>query len=186
MSLFRRRPTGAAAGWPYTPDDRDRVAWLDGLPQSDEGAALPVVLASDFRVFLVYLVQQSGEDLGGSGPMLVHADSEGLPVAVIEFLQPHAHLFGPPNDEAMFGHPLADRGLHPCGRFTVEHSSWIRAMERMNAVHPRHAPERFRRLSHYIVTFRDSTFECAANDLTASLHRGSLRSVVAEIAARLD
>jgi hypothetical protein len=185
MSLFRRRPAGAAAGWPYTVDDRDRVTWLDGLPQSDEGAPLPVVIATDFQVFLIYLVQQAQAELGGAGPMLVRGDSGNLPVAVIEFVRPYAHLFGPPNDEAIIGHPLASRGLHPCGRFTVEGSSWIRALERMNAVHPRHAAERFRRLSHYIVTFRDSTVECAANDLAASLHRGSLHGVVAEVATRL-
>ena len=186
MSWFRRGSAGSPGGWPYTPDARDRVVWLADAPHSDEGAALPVVLASEFRLFLVYLTQDTPPDWDGQSVTIVRADSEDMPVAVVEFLQPHAHLFGPPHDEAIIGHPLAGRGLHPCGRFTVEDSSWLRALERMDAAHPRHRPERFRLLTHYVFTFRESTFECAANDLAFSVRRGSLRGVVADVAARLD
>lgn len=185
MSIFRRRPEGRDAGWPYAPDARDRVVPLADVPRCDEGAALPVVLASDFRLLLIYLTQEKAADRDGASMTIVRADSEEMPIAVIEFQRHYAHLFGPPNDEAIIGHPLTARGLHPCGTFTVEDSSWIRALQRMDAVHERHAPGRFRALSHYVFTFRDSTFECAANDFTVSLHRGSLRGVAAEMAARL-
>lgn len=185
MSWFRRRSTESSARWPYTAD-HDRVVWLDDVPRCDEGAALPVVLASDFRVHLIYVTAEPSPDWVGRSVQVIRADSENLSISVVEFLQPYAHLFGPPNDEAIIGHPLADRGLHPCGTFTVEDSSWIRALERMNAVHPRHVPARFQRLTHYIFTFRDSTFECAANDLTVSRHRGSLREIVTAVAARID
>ena len=172
--------------WPYTPDQRDRLVWLAGAPQSDEGAALPVVLSSDFRLLLIYGIQEGAADRDrGEPPRVVSADSEDMPLAVVEFQRPYAHIFGPPDDEAIIGHPLAGRGVHPCGRWTVEESSWIRALERMDAVHERHAPERFRALTHYIFTFRGSTFECAANDLAVTVHRGPLRGVVAEMAARL-
>ena len=184
MSWFARRSGGSPGGWPYTPDARDRVVWLADAPPSDEGAALPVVLASEFRLFLLYLTPDAASDRGGS-PRIVSADTDDMSVAVVEFLQPYAHLFGPPNDEAIIGHPLAARGLHPCGRFTVEDSSWLRALERTDAVHERYHPERFRLLTHYVFTFRDSTFECAANDLAVTVRRGSLRGVVAEVAGRM-
>ena len=185
MSWFGRDPARPGWAWPYTPDARDRVVPMTDAPPSDEGAALPVVLASEFRLFLVYLTPDASAGARG-GPRIVSADSEDLPVAVAELLQPYAHLFGPPHDEAIIGHPLTSRGLHPCGRFTVHDSSWIRALERMDAVHDRHRPERFRLLTHYVFTFRESTFECAANDMAVSVRRGSLRDVVAEVAARLD
>ncbi|HEV3048917.1 MAG TPA: hypothetical protein VGX50_01330, partial [Longimicrobium sp.] len=109
MSLFRRRPTGANGGWPYTPDARDRVVPLADVPRCDEGAALPVVLASDFRLLLIYLTQEKPADWDGSSIVIVSADSEAMPVAVVEFQRPYAHLFGPPNDEAIIGHPLTGR-----------------------------------------------------------------------------
>ncbi|HEX8863370.1 MAG TPA: hypothetical protein VGC06_30595 [Actinomycetes bacterium] len=59
-----------------------------------------------------------------------------------------AWQWGPPNDEALQGHPLVDRGLRPYGVFRVEGSSWIRQLERMNRVHPQHRPEAFRDLCH--------------------------------------
>jgi len=71
-------------------------------------------------------------------------------------------MFGPPNDEGLHGHPLAERGLEPYGVFVVSPSSWLRALVRMNAVHPRHRDEHFDGLCHFVFTFHDSTFECIA------------------------
>jgi hypothetical protein len=170
--------------WPYTPDERDRVVLLADAPQSDAGAPLPVVLASDFRLLLVYLLQQYPRDWDGT-PRVVGADTDDLPVAIVEFQQPYAHIFGPPNDEAIAGHPLCTRGLRTYGAYIVEESSWIRSLERMNSIHPYHKPGRFQLLRHYAFSFHESTFECAANDHTVSVERGSLSAVVARAAARL-
>ncbi len=50
--------------------------------------------------------------------------SVGAPCpAVISFRRHRAFTFGPPNDEAFSGHPLASRGLHPYGAFEMQHSS---------------------------------------------------------------
>lgn len=186
MSWFRREPALAGCTWPYTPDERDRVVPLDDAPQSSVGAPLPVVLSSEHRLQLVYLLEETPPDWDGTWVRIVNPDSDDMPVAVVEFRHPYAHISGPPNDEAFIGHPLAGRGLHPYGAFLVEDSSWIRALERMNSVHEHHRPERFWKLTHYVFAFHDSTFECVADGLSASVRRGSLRGVVAEVAARLD
>lgn len=104
-------------------------------------------------------------------------DSDDL-CAVVRFQSPYAHMFGPPNDEAFSGHPLASRGLSPYAVFEVDHSSWLRALERMNSVHPYHRPERFAKFKHYVFAFHDSTFECVAESFGVSLHRGSVWSVL--------
>ena len=91
-------------------------------------------------------------------------------IAVARFVRPHAHMFGPPNDEAFHGHPLAGRGLERYGVFRVEDSSWIRQLERMNSVHALHNPERFSRLVHFVFSFHDSTFECVADDVEIAVH----------------
>jgi hypothetical protein len=75
-----------------------------------------------------------------------------------------------PNDEAFSGYPLADRGLMPYGAYRIERSSWVRRLERMNRVHENHRAERFDRLTHFVLTFHDSTFECVAERFHFETH----------------
>jgi len=98
--------------------------------------------------------------------------------AVVTFSAVYAHMFGPPNDEAFSGHPLASRGLTPYSAFEVLQSSWLRSVEKMNSVHPYHRPERFARYKHFILPFHDSTFECLAESFAVALYRGSVWRVL--------
>ena len=91
-------------------------------------------------------------------------------------------MFGPPNDEAFDGHPLASRGLTPYAEFEVIDSSWLRQLEKMNSVHPYHNRERFMaNLHHFVFAFHDSTFECIAASFSVSIHRGSLTASVEHV-----
>lgn len=100
-------------------------------------------------------------------------------MAVVKFQRCTAHIFGPPNDEAFAGHPLADRGLNPYGVFEVKCSSWVRALERMNAVHPRHNKERYmENKKHFVFAFHDTTFECVAEGFEIKVTTGSVRGMV--------
>ena len=163
----------------YEVDDRDEVVCLDGVPEPDAGAPLPAVVADEGHLLLAYLVGEPDPGWDGSYVNVVSPDSEGLATALVEFRRPYAHLFGPPNDEAFAGHPLAGRGLRPYAAFEILHSSWLRRLERMNAVHPRHDPEQFlasRR--HFVFAFHDSTFECIAQGYMVHQARGSMRMAV--------
>ena len=83
--------------------------------------------------------------------------------AFVRLLSPLMHMFGPPNDEALQGHPLWSRGLDYYGVFRVDQSSLVRGA--MNRVHPRHTGSLFEGHNHYIFTFHDSTFECVAKSM---------------------
>ena len=96
------------------------------------------------------------------------------PIAVIRFLRPYMHLFGPPNEDSISAHPLSSRGLYPCGAFRVERSSLVRHLERMNSVDESHDPKRFDLLNHYIFTFHDSTFECVAASFESTIEQVGL------------
>lgn len=98
--------------------------------------------------------------------------------AVVRFSQVYAHMFGPPNDEAFAGHPLASRGLCPYAAFEVVRSSWLRSLERMNSIHPYHRLEHFARYRHFILSFHDSTFECIAESFDVTMCRGSVWRVL--------
>ncbi len=183
MRLFGGR--AAAWTWPYTPDERDRVVPLEGAPEYDFGAPLPVVLASETQLFLLCLLNERSAPWHGSEESRGRPEETDPPVAVVEFRNPVAHLFGPPDEEIVAAHPLAARGLTAHDAHRVENSSWIRALERMGSVRPRHSPERFARLNHYVLAFHDSVFECAADGFSVTLRRGSMPAVLAEVAAAL-
>lgn len=153
----------------YEVDENDRVVALEGIPPSSAGAPEPVIIADERRVILAYHVQ-SAEIWDGKTVRI--EDTEGKePIALVR-LESRAHMFGPPNDEAFSGHPLATRGLHPYGAFRIEGSSWIRKLERMNRVHRAHEPARFLTLQHLVFAFHDSTFECVCRQFDVRTERG--------------
>ena len=140
----------------YAIDSRDRVIEIDIAPTPSTGAPEPLLLADDYAVALRYVTAESDRQTTDSG----------IQLAIVRFGS-WAHYLGPPNDEALSGHPLYERGLRCYGIFEVQHSSWIRLMEERNRVHDRHAPERFAQLRHFIIAFHDSTFECVAESVMA-------------------
>jgi hypothetical protein len=118
---------------------------------------MPALVATEQQLKVAYI----------AGPTEPTADET---IVVATFDRPYAHMFGPPNDEAFDGHPLAGRGLEPYGAFRVDDSSWIRRLERMNSVHEVHRAEAFAELTHFILAFHDSTFECVAADVGFAVH----------------
>jgi hypothetical protein len=170
----------------YSVDERDRVTELTDVPPSSVGAPLPLVIGDEHRLVLAYYVEESSPGRDGSTIRGVHRADAGEPVALVRFKFCYAHMFGPPNDEAFDGHPLASRGLHPYGAFEVSESSWIRRLERMNSVHPHHRPDRFWRRRHLIFAFHDATFECVCDGFDVRLTRGSIEAVVPEMMTLLE
>jgi hypothetical protein len=112
---------------------------------------------------------------------MVGVESSKEPAAVISFDRPSIHTFGPPNDEAFSGHRLASKGLRPYGAFEILNSQWIRQLEKVNSVHPRHDPIRYMEgKRHFILTFHDSTFECVARSYSIAYARASIKELLAK------
>ena len=166
----------------YEVDDLDSVVEVHDAPKPDIGAPLPHVVADEGRILLAYLVSEPDPTWDGTYVSVVGSDTDNSLVSVVRFEWPYAHMLGPPNDEAFYGHPLARRGLRPYSVFEVLQSSWLRRLERMNSVHPRHDRERFLAgMRHYVFAFHDSTFECIARGYTSSITRGSLQAVLLRV-----
>jgi len=162
----------------YTVDGKDCVIALDDVPQSSIGAPCPMLLVGEHHLHLAYYMQDAPEGWNGKSVRVIDENTFNEPVALVEFVHPYAHMFGPPNDEAFAGHPLASRGLEPYGVFEIRDSSWIRQFERMNSVHPYHRAESFSKYRHYVFAFHDRTFECVAEDFKISVHTGSVASIL--------
>ncbi len=161
----------------YTVNKHDRVHELPDVPFPSSGAPEPLVLANEDTLVVAYLPaapsseQASGAGLGSAGPART---------SIVVFHQCYAMHFGLPNDEA-----FASRGLRPCGAFEVEHSSWLRELDMRNRAHPRHNPEQFQQLHHWVWTFHDSVLECAARSYEAMDAPGRSGEAIARMEALL-
>jgi hypothetical protein len=122
----------------YDVDQKDRVVELKNVPQSSVGAPIPFIMSDELRLVLAYYIAAPPAKWDGSTVRIVAPTDADRHVALIRCSLCYAHMFGPPNDGAFSGHPLASRGLRPYGAFEVKDSSWIRRLERMNSVHPHH------------------------------------------------
>jgi hypothetical protein len=164
----------------YTVSATDHPIEITSVPQSSVGAPCPAFVAAEHSLRLVYYLEEDRLSPEWQNVQIkpeAANDSDEL-CALVVFSHPYAHMFGPPNDEAFTGHPLASRGLEPYSVYEVAGSSWIKALEQMNSVHPYHRAERFSGFKHYIFSFHDSTFECVAQSFSISLCRGSVWSVL--------
>ncbi|MCA9393704.1 MAG: hypothetical protein KC900_05835 [Candidatus Omnitrophica bacterium] len=151
----------------YTPDDQDKVEILHDAPQPKSTATDPVIMAQEDKLILAYY------ETGPQGPSF-GADE----VAMVWFKGVVSHMFGLPTDEVIGGHPLAGRGLEKYHVHRVENSSWLRAMEKVHSVHPKHDSERFLKgMNHYIFTFHNSTFECLAESFRFKTHETHMEAV---------
>jgi hypothetical protein len=162
----------------YEIDERDRALELrSSVPQSSGGAPLPLILSDEFRVAVAYYTENTPQSWDGRSVRMLTPDSDE-PWAIVTF-DSYAHMFGPPNDEAFRGHPLAERGLTPYAFFVILNSSWLRGLERMNSVHPHHSKNRFmQRKHHFVLSFHDSTFECIASGFTVRTGSGPLSGTI--------
>jgi hypothetical protein len=133
------------------PPALDRVSRYPAIPQPDSNAPSPILLCDEAALAIAYWT------------------SEGS-VALVRFEPVEALRFGAPNDESRGGHPLAGRGLEPSGAFIVENSSWILELAGVNSVHPTRDPAYYSDLVHFVITFRDATFECVARRSRSATH----------------
>jgi hypothetical protein len=164
----------------YQVDGNDEVLDLLGLPEISDGAPQPLVIADEHRLVLAYVMQYlsptSEHGVRGVGP-----SPTDQPIAMVTFSPCYAHMSGPPNDEAMSGHPLSSKGLSSNCVVEVKNSSWIRTLERMNSVHPLHRPIRYKTYRHVIFAFHDSTFECVCGGYKFETAWGSMESLTSHM-----
>lgn len=142
---------------------------LPNVPQSMVGAPCPFVSAGEHDLTLFYYIQNNHPDWDGTYVNVVSENSDDEIVAQVSFERPYAHFFGPPNEEAIGGHPLAKYGLSPWAAFEVSNSEWIKELCKRNSIHPYHKDSMFEDYRHFIFTFHDTTFEVLAKGYVAEI-----------------
>ena len=99
----------------YSIDEKDSVTKVADIPKSSPGAPIPLVLANERTLVVAFYLHVRDPAWDGTTARMIDPESSAEPVAVITFPLYKALMFGPPNDEAFSGHPLAKRGLKPYG-----------------------------------------------------------------------
>lgn len=88
-------------------------------------------------------------------------------MVVIAWTGSRAAVMQPPNDEALSGHRLYDKGLAEVSwAGEVLGSAWIEQLELQDRVHPLHDPSRFETLRHVVLHLKENTVEVVARDFS--------------------
>ena len=95
LSLAKGEETALAFEWP--------ARWNTGAP-------LPHVIASGYRLYLLYIVHVPDPAWDGTYVHVMRASDEQT-IAVVEFQRYESFRFGGPNDEVFSRHPLWGKGL---------------------------------------------------------------------------
>ena len=102
-----------------------------------------------------------------------HPDDTSDDCVVLVWSGTQEAVMGAPNDEALPGHRLYQRGLDGLmWAGVVEHSERIARLEQAGRIHPRHNAERFSRLRHYILPLKEGTVEVIAEAITVQRQPG--------------
>ena len=151
---------------------------IDSLLYIDSGASAPMIVCSEYKLHLLYYYHKSISDKEYIETPKERNIKEDKGIAILTFSSVYIHKFGYPNDEVLMSHPYYKLGLESYGMFEVEKSDWIDAIEKMNRVHPFHKSDRYKTLKHYIITFKDATFECITEKVELSFTRMTLNEAM--------
>ena len=129
----------------------------------NSGAPSPKLICDDVNLILLFYVDIF--ELPEISDNILERDiSQDKGVAILRFKNVYIHKFGIPNDEVLFGHPYYDLGLKPYSMSSIIDSDWIKDIKRIQVKHPYFNEQSFDKLAHYIITFKDNTFECIAEN----------------------
>lgn len=175
----------------YVIDELDQVVERTDIPHPEAGAPIPTLVNNEQRLFVAYYISaHERENWSGQiqsrirlGDQPEFSDSV---IAIIEFDEFESMMFGWPNDEVMYAHPLKDRGLQWYSVQEVRHSSWLRRLEELNSCHVGHNPARFMEQRHILFAFHDSTLEVIArSEPTIRFFGGAMKDATRWMATEL-
>jgi hypothetical protein len=138
---------------------------IETLLFMETGAPVPMVLSDEHTTCLLYYYRKPVENTADFEIPKERDAQEDRGIAVITFGQSMIYKFGYPNDEVLLAHSYYSLGLESYQLFEVIGSEWIQEIKEMNKAHPLNDPLLFSRCRHFIITFKDSTFECIAAGL---------------------
>jgi hypothetical protein len=158
----------------YSVDDLDRVLERYDLPQACTGVPRAVVLSDEDNVSVAYATQKGWNDPERTVPQY----------AVVTFIRYGSYMCGQPDEKAFSGHPLYTRGLEPFSFSEVIGSSWLRQLIELDKANPYRNDAVYEGCRHFILAFKNSTFECVAHGYCFALFEGDEQELTAHMCER--
>ena len=138
------------------------LLWEWPLPDAMSTYPLPILIMGGAQCWLIYETPGCSETRSAKNP-------HRYCWALIEFNKcPYASI-GNPNDEVIEGHRLYGRGLEVGGAHIVQNSIKRKELERIAQFHSQYDSSAWRRLRHFVLSFKDTTFECIAEDYACTI-----------------
>jgi hypothetical protein len=162
--LTVERRLAAARNEPYAIPWEWPVDWAFSVFQ-------PIVVSSGRRTLLMYAAQEKESSSKAKKGQTQYT-------AILTFRGCANCKFGDPNDEVIEGHPLYGRGIDVGEAYIVMNSPWLEELKKINSVHPQFDDESWAGKRHYLLFFKDNTFECIAEDVTSQVKERPLPEVV--------
>lgn len=155
------------------------------LPCSmSKGAPIPKILASEQLLLLIFFIE--GEDDIDLPANIIERDSiNDRGTAVLEFDSCLAFKFGGPNDELLQQHPYYKAGVGFYSFYEMIESEWLKSIIDLNRTHPRFSEYIFEDCKHYVITFKDSMFECIADSYSLQCSNDSMAQSITRLSDKL-
>jgi hypothetical protein len=145
-------------------------------PKMDVGAPMPMVLEGRWCIYLLFYKVSLPDSVS-----VENNTAENETLVIIKFLRNLIYKFGSPNDEVLHGHPYYPLGLTAYSFFEVKNSDWIKELMKINSVHSYYNKENWKDDKHFILTFKDETFECIADGYEISEENISMKDKAFQI-----
>jgi len=140
------------------------------------GAPEPRILCNDINLVLLFHVDLL--DLPKITNKIKQRDSTSdTGVAIMKFKKNYIFKYGTPNDEVLDGHPYYNLGLEHYSFFEVNDSDWIKEIKKIESHHPYYNDNSFEDLKHYIITFKEKTFECIAEHYSIEYYVDTMENI---------
>jgi hypothetical protein len=126
----------------------------------DTGSPSPIILSDGGNLFVAFY----GDEWDPSRIPSTGGDDYYPGILVIKFIRYQKYTFGLPNDESLSGHPYYKLGMEQYGFYELKDSDLIASLIKIQSVHPKHKPEKWIGVKHFIITFHDNMLECIARE----------------------
>jgi hypothetical protein len=139
-----------------------KLVLIDDLFRADDVEPGPLVVAHGTWLQVIFY---SAELF--NAPASEHREE----VIELKFRYCDYYSLGPPNDEALGGHPYSELGLGPYSFYELLDSDLMVKLKSYNRFHRSNNPDSYRDYHHYILTFKDQLFECVATGFEVVKHK---------------
>ncbi|MBB6127112.1 hypothetical protein [Mucilaginibacter lappiensis] len=131
----------------------------------DVGAPCPLLIADDHNLRLIFYSNDEDQI-----ELRQRDNIYDQGIIELKFIRHNFFSFGPPNDEALNGHPYYELNLGSYSFYELQDSDLIAKISTYGRHHHFYNTRAYEKCHHYILTFKEQLFECVAHGFEVYKH----------------